>query len=222
MTTYSRISPSPRYLALQAMYQQLHDEGDVAHGLAPERTFNGQSLIPHVKLISQLITHFDAKTLLDYGAGKGTQYGPLPVRLPDGRSFPDIPSFWGVQVSCYDPGHEPFATPPTGRTFDAVISTDVVEHCPEDDLEWIVGEMFEAATRFVYVNAANYPADKILPNGENAHITQQPLAWWTALFERVASRYPAVPWLLSVEDRFFDDQGKAQAQMHYAGTIRIN
>jgi len=220
MTTYSRQSPSPRYLQLVDLYRDLHTDGDTTLGMAAENTFNGKSLLQHVGVIGQLCRHFGAKTLLDYGSGKGQQYGPIPVRPGDGREFPDIPSFWGVQVTCFDPGHEPFSVLPDGP-FDAVISTDVLEHCPEEDLEWIVGEMFARAGKFLYANAAFYLASKILPNGENAHITLQPLPWWQALFERVATRYPDVPWLLSVEERKLKE-GKVVSNMRYAGSISLS
>lgn len=220
MFTHSRQSPSKRYLELLSMYQNMHSEGDPSTSQDADNTFDGQSLLPHVELIGQLITHFAANTLLDYGAGKGKQYGPMPINLPDGRRYPDIAAFWGVSVHCYDPGHKPFSTPP-GRQYDAVISTDVLEHCPEEDLEWIVDEMFGAASKFLYANAACYPADKQLPNGENAHITIRPLSWWSALFAKVAAAHPGLPWLLSVEERVLENHVVTSHTRH-AGTINIS
>ena len=44
-------------------------------------------------------------------------------------------------ITCYDPGYEPHSRLPQGK-FDGVLCTDVLEHCPQDDLEWIVGELF--------------------------------------------------------------------------------
>jgi hypothetical protein len=64
----------------------------------------------------------------------------------------------------------PFSALPEGR-FDGVVCTDVLEHCPEEDLPWIVGELFGYARLFVFANVACYPAAKKLPNGENAHCT---------------------------------------------------
>jgi len=94
--------------------------------------------------------------------------------------------YWGVEsIRCYDPGHPPFSVLPEGG-FDAVICTDVLEHCPEEDLPWIVGELFGYARRFVFANVACYPAAKTLPNGENAHCTIRPVAFWRALFDRAA------------------------------------
>lgn len=219
MPVYSRQSPSPRYLSLQEAYRHLHEEGDPEAGIEARQMFDGRSLVQQAGLIYNLIQHFHANTLLDYGSGKGMQYGPTNIQLPDGRQFSSIPEFWGVTVFCYDPGHEPFSTPPTGRKYDAVISTDVLEHCPEEDLEWIVDEMFSAAGKFLYANAANYPARKHFANGENVHITLKPGEWWNALFEKVAARHN-VPWLLTVEERAMED-GVMKAFFTRLGPIKL-
>jgi FkbM family methyltransferase len=95
------------------------------------------------------------------------------VHVADG-----IAEYWDVdEVQCYDPGYAPHSARPEGR-FDGVICTDVLEHCPEEDVPWILEEIFGYAGRFVYLNVACYPARKTLPNGENAHITVRPPEWW--------------------------------------------
>jgi hypothetical protein len=85
-----------------------------------------------------------------------------------------------------------------------VISTDVLEHCPEDDLPWIVAEMFAFAERFLYATVACFPAKKRLPSGENAHCTIRPPAWWEDLFQRVAASSPGIYWELSASVRTAD------------------
>jgi hypothetical protein len=102
--------------------------------------------------------------------------------------------YWGVEsIRCYDPGYPPFSTLPEGR-FDGVICTDVLEHCPEADLQWIVGELFGYARLFVFANIACYPAIKTLPNGENAHCTIRPLEYWREIFEKAAAGASGVLW----------------------------
>jgi hypothetical protein len=188
---YSRLAPSARYRELLAQYQDLHRHGERRLNLPAEKTYNGTSLPRHAGRIKGLIEAHAARTLLDYGSGKGHQYQPMEVRLSDGRQYPSIPEFWGVQVTCYDPAYEPFRQLPNG-TFDGVISTDVLEHCPEDDIPWILEEMFAFARRFVFANVACYPAMKHLPNGENAHCTVRPKAWWQAQLNRVGGKFPQV------------------------------
>ncbi len=101
-----------------------------------------------------------------------------PLALPSGESAESLQAYWGLdKITCYDPGHESFATLPEGP-FEAVICTDVMEPCAEEDLDWILTEIFDFATRFVFLTVACYPAKKHLPNGENAHITLRKPEWW--------------------------------------------
>jgi hypothetical protein len=70
----------------------------------------------------------------------------------------------------------------------------MLEHCPEQDIDWIVDEIFSFAEHFLFATIACYPAGKRLPNGENAHCTLRPPEWWEEVMSRAATKYPAVQW----------------------------
>jgi len=202
--SFSRLNPSPRYSSLLTMYGQLHQHGEVQMGLPAAQTFNGMSLSYQVARIKVLAERTSANTLLDYGCGKGVLYEARPFKAPDGISYDSIVDYWDiVAVHCYDPCYAPYSRLPEGR-FDGVISTDVLEHCPEEDLPWILDEIFGYAERFVYANVASYPARKHLPNGENAHCTIKPVAWWDDVLRAASSRHPDViyeVWVQTKTDR---------------------
>ncbi len=175
---FTRERPSPRFLELGKLYEQMHTEGEQHLGLAADRTFAGQSLYPHIERIRQGLKETGSKSLLDYGAGKGAAYRQKPITLESGETAESLKAHWGLdKVVCYDPGHEPFSTLPKDR-FDAVICTDVLEHIPEEDIDWVLTEIFDYATRYVFLTVACYPAKKHLPNGENVHITLRKPEWW--------------------------------------------
>jgi len=177
----------------------MHREGEPNLGMPPEQTFAGQSLGKHVHQIKIIIDVLGSRSLLDYGSGKARQYVSVPVRLPDGKEFPDIRSYWGVvQLTCYDPAYEPLSRLPQG-VFDGVICTDVLEHCPEEDIDWIIAEIFSFAREFVYLNVACYPAKKTLPNGENAHCTIKPPEWWKRYFDNALEDHPGLRYFALVE-----------------------
>jgi hypothetical protein len=184
---FSRASPSPRYRRLIEQYQLMHVHGETHLGIPPEKTFPGQSLPKEAPRIKALIKLTGARTILDYGAGKGQQYVPLRITDAEERiEYPDIRSFWGVdEIRCYDPGYQPFTQLPTGK-FDGVVCTDVLEHCPEEDIPWILDELFAFADKFVYGNVACFPARKRLPSGGNAHCTVKPASWWEEQLARAA------------------------------------
>ena len=196
---YSRETPSARYKELNALYRQMHKEGEKNLEIPADQTFTGQSLLPHVEVIKALIVKTGANSILDYGCGKGLQYGEMNVQDKEGNQWHDIQSFWGVEkLVKYDPCYEPFATLPT-TPCDGVISTDVLEHCPEEDIPWILEELFRLSSCFVYANIACYPAKKHLPNGENAHCTIYPPRWWEERIEAVSIDFPDTAFVFMVQ-----------------------
>ncbi len=209
--TYTRERPSPRYERLLAQYRQLHEQGDARTGESPDQVFPGKSLAPQAHHVRRLIERHRARTILDYGSGKGTQYLPLPFTDREGRAYPDIRAYWGgVEIRCYDPAYGPHSGLPAGR-FGGVIATDVLEHVPEDDMEWVVEELFRFAERFVFANVACYSANRILPSGANAHCTVQPLKWWRRLVESVARRHATIDYEFRLQEGR-SDPGKVLAK----------
>jgi len=190
MHQFSRENPSPRYTELLGYYKTMHDEGAENENISAANTFDGRSMLRQAPNILSIIKVLGSETILDYGAGKGIQYGPMEIKNPDGETFSDMKSYWNVRsITCFDPGHEPFSQLPEGN-FDGVVTTDVLEHCPKDDIPWILHEIFSYAREFVYLNVACYPAKKTLPNGENAHCTLESPDWWKGVFDTVLVDYP--------------------------------
>lgn len=141
-------------------YKQLHNQGH----------FSGGSLkkeyIPQIK---HLVEETRSKTLLDYGCGKADHYRLYKIN----RAF----GIKDENVSYYDPGVKAFEVLPEGQ-FDGVICTDVLEHIPEDLIDETLQIIFSKCTKFAFLVIHCGLADKILPNGENAHITIKPPKWW--------------------------------------------
>ncbi len=177
---YSADNPSPRWRELISLYRQLHSGGDAVR--SPAEMFPGMPRESQIPKLMELVNHHQAKSLLDYGCGKGMQWKLRFNAINDGREFETtLQDLLGIEtVGCYDPGYEPLSSLPTGK-FDAVICFDVLEHCPEDDLPWILDQIFSYSNKFVFANIACFPAKKLLPNGENAHCTIKPAEWWGAL-----------------------------------------
>lgn len=188
---FTRSAPSPRYAALLNYYKDMHKNGDPAKNSPPEETFEGRSLFKQIGNVKFIVDMYQARSILDYGAGKGSLYKQTDIVHPSGTTFPNIAAFWGLDsITCYDPAYEPFNNFPTGKKFDGVISTDVMEHCPEEDWPWIINEKFSFADKFVFANIACHPAERLLPNGENAHCTVHPPEWWRDLYQEIATNHP--------------------------------
>lgn len=142
------------------VYSRLHQNA---------KHFHGMSIRPHVEAIAALVAQTQATTLLDFGCGKGFQY--LGARLHE--------RWGGILPHCYDVGVAPLSSRPTGRTFDGVICTDVLEHIEEADLENVLSEICGYATRFVFLAICCRPSKhKSLPDGRNLHVTLRAPEWW--------------------------------------------
>ena len=137
--------------------------------------YTGDMLFPNLEYIVKMIELTQAKSLLDFGCGKGKQYtgwGELTAHIT-----------LGMMPALYDPGVKEFEKVPEGK-FDGVYSTDVMEHIPKDELQDALEIIFNKASKFVFLAICTQPAMQLLPNGENAHCTLEPIEWWKEIVEK--------------------------------------
>ena len=122
------------------------------------KSWAGYDVVKYQKFIKDLVNRYDAKTILDYGCGKGLQYKePLPygggpgVELPQDQ-WQTFDQYLGVQVYCYDPCVEGFEQlPPPGTKFDGVICTQVLNSIPDDDMSWVRDLLEAYSTKFCFI-----------------------------------------------------------------------
>lgn len=193
---YSRTNPSWRFRELEKQYALAHSE----ETSKPSGNFGGGSLYPHIEKVRKLIEITNSKSVLDYGCGKASLY--LEKFSFDSSEQPSsIERYWNIEsITLFDPGVPQFAKQPTGD-FDGLISTDVLEHIPEEDIDWVLEECFGYAKRFVYMNIASYPAIKVLPNGWNAHITIQPREWWEEKILKASAGWEGSVFLFDISSK---------------------
>ena len=198
---YTSENPSPRYRELEQVYRQVHETGLPESGIEAADLFDGRSLFDHIPRVRTLARETGARTILDYGSGKGLLYGRRNFVLSDGTSVTSIKEYWAVEeIRCFDPGVPEFAHAPT-TPYDGVVCTDVLEHIPEEDVPWFLSELFRRGTHFVYANIAAFPATKTLPNGWNAHVTIRPPAWWAQQITSAAEGWPGMAYEFQVRER---------------------
>ena len=158
---FNRDTPSPKYTSLLEEYKVMHNYSD--------RMFNGRSLLKFVDIIKAYLEKNGCQSVLDYGSGKGALYTEDFHTITKEINKP-LPEYWDLDLcAMYDPAYEEHSTLPD-RKFDAVISTDVLEHIPEADLGWVLREMYSKAEKMVFLNVACFPALKKLKDGSNAHV----------------------------------------------------
>jgi hypothetical protein len=149
--------------------RQLHED---------PRGFGGDGK-KHAERVLEYARKIDARSICDYGCGEGTLKPALQALG------------WCGFVSEYDPamkGREALPKPAH-----LLVCTDVLEHIEPDRLELVMRHQFLVAERGAFFTIATRPANKVLPDGRNAHLIQETPDWWMA-------KLAAIGWV--VEDRF--------------------
>lgn len=129
-------------------------------------------ILPHVEA-------FKPRSVVDYGSGKG--------RISD-----LILNLYGSvkRTAAYDPAVPGRDTKP--EPCDLLISIDMLEHVPEDELDDVLSDMKRLAPHAVLIIGVT-PATTILPNGENAHATVKPASWWRSKIIEHYGHASAIP-----------------------------
>jgi SAM-dependent methyltransferase len=118
------------------------------------KNWAGYDVVKYQKHIKNLVDRYQAKTILDYGCGKGLQYvDSLPYGDDINPVWTTFDKWLGVTVYKYDPCIEAFETlPPAGTKFDGVICSQVLQTIPDQDLPW-VSELLQSYTdKFCFVS----------------------------------------------------------------------
>lgn len=140
-----------------------------------------RDLGPMYENVATFLT-FKPASVLDYGCGRGNLAEFFRDRM-------------GATIRKYDPAIPELSEAPTG-SFDLGLNTDVLEHVPEDEIDGILAAI-RALCKNAFFNVHLIHAREILSNGENAHCTLKPPAWWKAKIAKhfgqawiVPSNYP--------------------------------
>lgn len=118
---------------------------------------NGHKHIDDVRAMAHACS---ARTVLDYGSGKGT----LAATARD------------LAVMCYDPAVPSVAGDP--EPADLLVSTDVLEHIEPDCVDAVLDHMRAKTLKACYLVVSTKPAKKFLADGRNAHLSVHSAEWW--------------------------------------------
>lgn len=115
-------------------------------------------------MVSAIIDKMEIDHLLDYGCGKNLS---LTKALKPQREF---------KYQAYDPMVEKFSKPPVPAQM--VASIDMLEHVEPEYLENVLDHIEDLTEMVLFCSIHTGPAGKVLSDGRNAHLTQQPMEWW--------------------------------------------
>jgi len=179
------------------MYKAMANDGYMrADGEArkPEDVFSDFESRFYRSSIKEQFIKYDIKTILDYGCG-GSDWTSKNFS----QNSESAQEFYNLD-QCFR--YEPARDLDERRQVDCVLNFDVLEHVFIADVEATLNDIFSYAKKLVILNIACYPANALLPNGENAHITVRNSFWWKSQLDNFALKYPNVYIQLLTSDDF--------------------
>lgn len=123
----------------------------------------GVASIGYAPLVRSLLAIGRFTSLSDYGAGKCKLRTALGANADGINYFP------------YDPAFPEYGAP---EAADLLVCIDVLEHVEPQWLDVCLDDLASIARRLVLVTVHTGPAKKVLSDGRNAHLIQEPASWW--------------------------------------------
>lgn len=129
----------------------------------------GVASVHFAPLVADVMTRAGFRSVLDYGAGKGRLGQELGRLLP-----------FSFEIDPYEPAMAQWAAAPTPHEF--VVCLDVLEHIEPDLIDNVLDDLARLVCRAGLFTVHTGAAVKVLPDGRNAHLIQQPARWWLRKF----------------------------------------
>lgn len=140
-------------------YRQLNEE------LYERNQYYGTSGYKRADSVNDIARNFSAKTVLDYGCGRGT----LKTEL---EKIADLP----YEIVEYDPAVVGKKSKPLRA--DVVVCSDVLEHIEPECLYSVLDDINNIAKSAVFLVISTIPAMKTLSDGRNVHLIVETPGWW--------------------------------------------
>lgn len=123
----------------------------------------GVASVHYAPLVSEIVNTLQVRHLLDWGCGKG-------------RLFQNLKADHKMTLQAYDPAVERYSSPPVPA--EMLTCIDVLEHVEPDLLDETLDDLARLTECVAFLTVHTGPAVKVLSDGRNAHLTQQPMEWW--------------------------------------------
>jgi hypothetical protein len=127
-------------------------------------------------IVDQVIAQYQIKELLDYGAGK--------CRLKDSLTE-------SVKYTPYEPSNPLWDATP--QPCELVACIDVLEHIEPELLDNVLDDLKRLVLPYGLFTIHTGAAIKVLPDGRNAHLTQENWDWWE---KKLSNRFDIIKHIL--------------------------
>ncbi len=136
----------------------------------------GVASVQYAPIVAEVVKFVGATELLDYGAGKGRLGETLNTLM-----------LHPPAVRHYDPARPEWSAP--AQPCACVACIDVLEHIEPELLDNVLDDLQRVTIGHGVFTVHTGPAGKVLADGRNAHLIQQPPEWW---LERFGNRFDVI------------------------------
>jgi len=141
--------------------------------------------------LREVIIANDCATILDYGSGDGKAWFVDKLDEQIGVNLSD--------VFLYDPAIERYSDLPSpNQTFDGVILFNVLQCCPEEEVDEILESVIPVAKRFIHVSVDTTSSKTFLSSGENTNVLIRSPQWWKKKLGRYRLKHNNIQWRITI------------------------
>lgn len=144
----------------------LTEQYRMLHGKKPGYGKTGESLVP---VVEPIVRRIKPGSILDYGSGKSDLVNLIAPEIEMERHKYD-PAIMGLDTIRKD-------------RYGFLMSTDVLEHFPEDLLSEILSDMKSLSPRGFHAISTR-ESGNVLPDGRKCHLCVKDHDWWMDLLEQ--------------------------------------
>jgi mitochondrial fission protein ELM1 len=136
--------------------------------------------------LEEAIPTLRAKTLLY------CHFGGLGNLVPE---YVESTSLSSLTMTAWDLLHQDPGSLPS-QQFDIVLSPGGLHLIPDEDIPWVMEEMFHRANGMVYVAIESTNCDQSYPETTSQSRLNRDFNWWMSHLESISARYPGIHWKL--------------------------
>lgn len=199
---FTAARPSAAYTALLDRITQSDDHNRPWDGsLSP-----GWGLEEEIRGVQELVAASGARSVLAYGfAGRPEAWSLVQALRARDSS---------LVVACGDLATSAAAGQPT-RQYDGVVCADVLEYLPDEDVPWVLGEVFARARQFVYVAVVHGSRTRVWTGEIPLPSQAREESWWLTHLAAASARHPTIHWRLVFHTR--TALGRREVRVHDGG-----
>jgi len=142
------------------LYEQIHKQ----------RSYGDTGSV-YTDSVKSFIDTTGTTSALDFGSGTGALRTSLRNK-------------YNIDIDEFDPCYDGKRTIPNIQ-YDLIITTDVLEHLYEDEIENLFEEMLSLQPKFMYHAISTRKAHIHLPDGSNCHKTVKNNQWWKSRIQEI-------------------------------------